>query len=45
VEDSFQVNDNFSPETEVEDSFNDNNLETGPGDQTDVDVEVDDVTL
>ena len=50
MEDSFQVNDNFSPDTDIEDSFqandnfsdnfSDNNVETGPGDQV-ADNEVD----
>ena len=49
VEDNVVVNDSFQDNTVVEvevvDSFNDNNLETGGGDLTEVEVEVDDVTL
>ena len=47
VDDSFQANDNTVVEDNVvvDESFNDNNLESGGGDLTDVEVEVEDVTL
>ncbi|GAA4376871.1 IniB N-terminal domain-containing protein [Agromyces bauzanensis] len=43
--DSFDDNTVVEDNVVVEESFSDNNLETGPGDLTEVEVEVEDVTL
>ena len=45
LNDNVVVEDSFDDNVEIEDSLNDNNLEQGGGDLTDVEVEVEDVTL